>query len=167
MGSETTDEMRLRSPVTKSWQGPPQPGTRGAAIGSNYTLTRKQAVMAPRPRPLEQKKASTESAKRSKVKGLKTKPAAQEKTKKAAEKTVMPQRAPAKRKPRVKPPPPRMRARWGIFNNAMNQVAIFDYSQRAAADAKLAQLRADHKGLYYMQVVKDEMPAPVSQDGPA
>jgi hypothetical protein len=70
---------------------------------------------------------------------------------KAAAKTPRP------RKPKV---PPRMRARWGVFDNGMKQVAIFDYNQRAAADEKLADLLSRKKGIHFMQIVKDQMPAP-------
>jgi hypothetical protein len=35
-----------------------------------------------------------------------------------------------------------LRARWGVFDTGMRQVAIFDYNQRAAADKKLAELLA-------------------------
>jgi hypothetical protein len=52
-------------------------------------------------------------------------------------------KAPAsKRKPRAPKAPPRLRARWGVFDGGMKQVAIFNYDQRAAADAKLADLLA-------------------------
>ncbi len=44
------------------------------------------------------------------------------------------------RKPRAKKAPPRMRARWGVFDGAMKQVAVFDYNQRPAAEAKVAEL---------------------------
>jgi hypothetical protein len=55
-------------------------------------------------------------------------------------------KAPAKKKARAKPPaapkvrkarakkaPARIRARWGVFDGNMKQVAVFDYNQRAAA----------------------------------
>jgi hypothetical protein len=64
------------------------------------------------------------------------------------------------RKPRAKKAPPRLRARWGVFDGGMKQVAIFDYNQRAAANDKLADLRAKHKWLYFLQIVKDPMPEP-------
>ena len=64
------------------------------------------------------------------------------------------------RKPRAKKVPPRMRARWALFDGAMKQVAIFDYNQRAAADEKLADLREKKKGLHFMQIVKEPMPEP-------
>jgi hypothetical protein len=67
--------------------------------------------------------------------------------------------APSKvRKPRAKKPPPRRRARWGVFDVGMRQVAIFDYSHRAAADEKLVELLARNKGVHFLQVVVDLMP---------
>ena len=69
--------------------------------------------------------------------------------------------APKVRKPRAKKAPPRLRARWGVFDAGMKQVAIFDYNQRAAADEKLADLLAKKKGLHFLQIVKEPMPEPV------
>ena len=63
-------------------------------------------------------------------------------------------------KARAKKVPPRLRARWGVFDVAMKQVAIFDYNQRAAADDKLAELLARKKGLHFLQIVKEPMPEP-------
>jgi hypothetical protein len=67
---------------------------------------------------------------------------------------------PKVRKPREKKPPPRMRARWGVFDATMKQVAIFDYNQRAAADQKLADLCEKKKGIHFIQIVKEPMPEP-------
>jgi len=64
------------------------------------------------------------------------------------------------KKPRAKKAPPRLYARWGVFNGSMKQVAIFDYSQRAAAAAKLADLLAKNKGSHFLQIVKEPMPEP-------
>jgi hypothetical protein len=72
----------------------------------------------------------------------------------------------AKRKPRVKKAPPRMRARWGVFDGAMKQVAIFDYNQRAAAAEKLADLLGKKKGIHFLQIVKEPMPDPVPAEVP-
>jgi hypothetical protein len=74
---------------------------------------------------------------------------------------------PKVRKPRAKKAPPRLCARWGLFDGGMKQVAIFDYNQRAAADAKLAELLARQKGTYFMQIVKEPMPEPVPEELPA
>ena len=88
--------------------------------------------------------------------------------------------APAKKKTRARPAtpakpraarakkaPPRMRARWGLFDQGMKQVAIFDYNQRAAADEKLADLLAKKKGLHFLQIVKEPMPEPAPAEEPA
>ena len=71
----------------------------------------------------------------------KTKPPAAPKVKKARAKKV-----------------PRLRARWGVFDSGMKQVAIFDYNQRAAADEKLADLLARQKGIHFLKIVKEPMP---------
>jgi hypothetical protein len=63
--------------------------------------------------------------------------------------------APKVKKPRAKKAPPRMRARWGIFDGAMKQVAVFDYCERAAADEKLADLLIKKKGSHFLQIVKE------------
>jgi hypothetical protein len=54
----------------------------------------------------------------------------------------------------------RLRARWGVFDGGMKQLAVFDYNQRAAADEKLAGLLATKKGLHFLQLVKEPMPEP-------
>ena len=67
---------------------------------------------------------------------------------------------PKVRKPRAKKAPPRMCARWGVFDGAMKQVAVFDYKHRAAADEKLAELLAKKKGTHFLQIVKEPMAEP-------
>ena len=62
------------------------------------------------------------------------------------------------RKPRKPKAAPRMRARWGVFDASMKQVAIFDYNQRAAADEKVAELAAKKNGTFFLQIVKEPMP---------
>jgi hypothetical protein len=73
-------------------------------------------------------------------------------------------KAPKPRKPRKLKTPPRLRARWGLFDGSMKQVAIFDYRDRIGADEKLAALLDKKKGSYFLQIVKDEMPEPMSAD---
>ena len=67
--------------------------------------------------------------------------------------------APKVRTPRAKKTPPRMRARWGVFDGAMKRVAIFDYNQRASADDKLAELLAKKKGSHFLQIVRNQWPS--------
>ncbi|HEX5269409.1 MAG TPA: hypothetical protein VFW33_02930 [Gemmataceae bacterium] len=67
--------------------------------------------------------------------------------------------APKSRKPRKPKAAPRMRARWGVFDASMKQVAVFDYKDRAAADAKVGELLASKKtGTFFLQLVKEAMP---------
>ena len=75
--------------------------------------------------------------------------------------------APKAKRPRKLKQPVRLRARWGVFDGAMKQVAIFDYNQRAAADEKLAALLATKKGLHFLQIVKEPMPEPEPAAAPA
>jgi hypothetical protein len=56
--------------------------------------------------------------------------------------------------------PPRMRARWGVFDGGMKEVAAFAYNQRANAEEKLAELRGKQKGIYFLQIVKQPIPEP-------
>ena len=74
--------------------------------------------------------------------------------------------APKVKKTRAKKAPPRLRARWGVFDSGMKQVAIFDYNQRAAADEKLADLLARKKGIHFLQIVKEPMPEPAPAEAP-
>jgi hypothetical protein len=67
-------------------------------------------------------------------------------------------RAARAKRARPKKAPPRLRARWGIFDGGMKQVAIFDYNHRAAADEKLASLLARNEGAHYLQIVKEPIP---------
>jgi hypothetical protein len=69
-------------------------------------------------------------------------------------------RAPKAKKARPKKAPPRLCARWGVFDATMKQVAIFDYNQRAAAEEKVAALLGRQKGTYFLQIVKEPMPEP-------
>ncbi|HZT83345.1 MAG TPA: hypothetical protein VFA26_24150 [Gemmataceae bacterium] len=74
-------------------------------------------------------------------------------------------KAPAAKRVRAKKAPPRLCARWGVFDAGMKQVAIFDYNQRAAAEEKLADLLARKKGAHFLQIVKEPMPEPAPAAG--
>jgi hypothetical protein len=68
------------------------------------------------------------------------------------------------RKPRKTKAALRMRALWCIYDGGMKEVALFDYNQRSAAEAKLEALLGKHKGVYFLQVVKQPMPAAESAE---
>ncbi len=62
-------------------------------------------------------------------------------------------------KPRKPKSPPRMRALWCVYDGGMKEVALFDYNQRAAAEEKLTAMLDKKKGMYFLQIVKQPMPA--------
>lgn len=67
------------------------------------------------------------------------------------------------RKTAKKKAPERMRVQWGVFNGSMQRVAIFDYADRDAADAKASKLSKTAKGNHFVQVVKE----PIEEDSDA
>jgi hypothetical protein len=69
-----------------------------------------------------------------------------------------PKKTTTTRKPRAPKTPPRMQARWGVFDSGLRQVAVFDFNQRDAAEAKVADLVARNKGLHFLQIVKEPIP---------
>lgn len=70
---------------------------------------------------------------------------------------------PKARKSRKKKEPPRLCARWAVFDAAMKQVAVFDYNQRDEADQKIAELAAKKKAPYFVQLIKEPMAAPQAE----
>jgi hypothetical protein len=71
---------------------------------------------------------------------------------------------PKVKKPRKAKAPLRLRARWGVFDSGMKQIAIFDYNQRVAAEEKVTDLVAKKKGIFFLQIVKEPMPEPEASD---
>jgi hypothetical protein len=118
--------------------------------------TRKQAVMAGRIlNRRELRKQSDQAEQQPEAAATATAVAEAPPRKKARAKTPA---APRVKKPRPRKAPARMRARWGVFDGGMKQVAVFDYNQRAVAEAKVADLHSRNKGTHFLQLVKDEMP---------
>jgi hypothetical protein len=74
-------------------------------------------------------------------------------------------KAPAKprvRKKAVKVAP-RMFARWAVCDGGLKRLAIFEYKDRAGADAKLAEMLERKPGAYFLQMVKDAYNPPVEE----
>jgi hypothetical protein len=62
----------------------------------------------------------------------------------------------AKRKSRAKVVKEvRLKAFWGVFNQSLRRVALFEHSQRAEADKKAADLTESQKSPHFVQLVKD------------
>src|SRR5262245_27690133 len=65
-------------------------------------------------------------------------------------------KAPAKRKSRSKSAEPERRMLfWGVFNQSAKRIALFDFSQRKAAEAKAAELTAGGKNPHFVMKVKE------------
>ena len=65
-------------------------------------------------------------------------------------------KAPAKRKSRAKAAKEvRLKAFWGVFNQTLRRISLFEYSQRAEADKKAAELSESQKTPHFVQLVKE------------
>jgi hypothetical protein len=63
---------------------------------------------------------------------------------------------PAKRKSRAKSQEPeRRRLFWGVFNQSLKRVALFDHTQRKAAEAKATELSGTGKSPHFVMKVKE------------
>jgi hypothetical protein len=70
-------------------------------------------------------------------------------------------KAPAKSKAkssRSSKPAARMRIVWAVLNDAFKPVSTFEYSQKAAAEARAVELTAKGKGTHFVQRTKEPMP---------
>ena len=79
----------------------------------------------------------------------------------AVKKTAKKKKAPAKkkatkRKSRAKAAVEvRLKAFWGVFNQSLKRVAVFEYSERKKADKKAKELSASGKSPHFVQLVKE------------
>lgn len=65
-------------------------------------------------------------------------------------------KAPVKRKVRTKVAKEvRLKAFWGVFNQSLRRIGLFEYSQRTEADAKAAELTESQKTPHFVQLVKE------------
>lgn len=65
-------------------------------------------------------------------------------------------KAPAKRKSRSKTvEPERKKLFWGVFNQSLKRVALFDHTQKKAAEAKAAELTSGGKNPHFVMKVKE------------
>jgi hypothetical protein len=71
-------------------------------------------------------------------------------------KKVTEKKAPAKRKSRAKVAKEvRLKAFWGVFNQSLRRIAVFEFSQRPEADKKAAELSESQKTPHFVQLVKE------------
>jgi hypothetical protein len=65
-------------------------------------------------------------------------------------------KAPVKRKSRAKAAKEvRLKAFWGVYNQTLRRISLFEYNQRAEADKKAAELSESQKTPHFVQLVKE------------
>ena len=103
----------------------------------------KKAASAKKPSPI--KKAATKSAA----------------AKKAPPKKVAEKKAPAEKKKPVKRARTvkevRLKAFWGVFNQSLRRVALYEFNERKQADKKAAELTKSGKSPHFVQPVKEQI----------
>jgi hypothetical protein len=81
--------------------------------------------------------------------------------KKAAVKNVAAKKAPAEKKKAPKrsraAKEVRLKAFWGVFNQSLRRVAIFEFNERKQADKKAAELTKSGKSPHFVQPVKEQI----------
>ena len=87
--------------------------------------------------------------------------AAKKVVKKAAVKKVAASKdgVPVKKKvvKRVRTKEVRLKAFWGVFNQTMRRVAVFEFGDRKGADKKADELTKSGKSPHFVQVVKEQI----------
>lgn len=77
------------------------------------------------------------------------------KPKKKAKPKAKAKKEPAKRKSRAAAKEVRLKAYWGVFNQSMKRVALFEHSERKQAEKKAEELSASQKSPHWVQSVKE------------
>ena len=91
-----------------------------------------------------------------KVAGKTSKKVAEKTSKKVAEKTPKKKaKGTKKKKASPKETVVRLKAFWGVFNQSLKRVAIFEYCDRKKADKKATDSTKSAKSPHFVQVVKD------------
>ncbi|HBO42880.1 MAG TPA: hypothetical protein DD670_02880 [Planctomycetaceae bacterium] len=81
---------------------------------------------------------------------------AAEKTEAVAKKKTVAKKVAAPRKSRSKVAKEvRLKAFWGVFNQSLRRVAIFEYSDRGTADKKAEELSGSQKTPHFVKLVKE------------
>jgi hypothetical protein len=100
------------------------------------------------------KKAAPKAAVKKKVKVKKA-------DKKPADKKGVDKKSPIEKKKAVKrvrgPKEVRLKAFWGVFNQSLRRVALYEFNERKQADKKAAELTKTGKSPHFVQPVKEQI----------
>jgi hypothetical protein len=109
------------------------------------------------------KAAPAKKAPAKKVAAKQPKPAAVKKkvVKKPAEKKTADKKSPVEKKKAPKrvrvPKEVRLKAFWGVFNQSLRRVALYEFNERKQADKKAAELTKSGKSPHFVQPVKEQI----------
>ncbi len=98
-------------------------------------------------------RAESEAAEKKKTK---------KKKKKAAKKKAAKKKKKAKRRSK-KNIVVRLRLFWGVFNQSMKRVALYEFNQRKQAEKKAEDLSKSGKSPHFVQRVKEEIEEPLEE----
>lgn len=77
------------------------------------------------------------------------------------EKPAKLKKKPVKRKSRAKEPVEvRLKLFWGVYNQSLKRVALYEFTQKKQAEQKAAELSASGKSPHFVQKVKDPVSEP-------
>ena len=79
-------------------------------------------------------------------------------TEKKTKKAAKPDGEKPKRKSRAKAAKEvRLKALWGVFNQSMKRVAVYEYHQRSDADKRAKDLTESQRTQHFVQLVKEKI----------
>jgi len=105
------------------------------------------------------KKASPKKA--AKPAAAKAAPVKKKVAKKAPEKKMPDKKSPVEKKKAPKrirtPKEVRLKAFWGVFNQSLRRVALYEFNERKQADKKAQELTKSGKSPHFVQPVKEQI----------
>jgi hypothetical protein len=119
----------------------------------------KKAAAAKRAAPAKKVAKAAKAGKNSSPKPKKKVAAKNVPAKKAAAEKK-PEKTPEKKKVAKRPRGPkevRLKAYWGVFNQSLRRVAIYEFNERKQADKKAAELTKSGKSPHFVQPVKEQI----------
>ena len=115
---------------------------------------------------IKEKRAEAEAATKVKKKkataktsAAKTSAAKTSAAKTSAAKTKTKTKTKTKRTRKKAPTEIRLKAFWGVFNQSLKRMALYEYSQRRQADKKAAELTEKGNSPHFVQLVKEVIEA--------
>ena len=105
---------------------------------------------------IKEKRAEAEAATKVKKKKATAKTSA---AKTSAAKTKTKTKTKTKRTRKKAPTEIRLKAFWGVFNQSLKRMALYEYSQRRQADKKASELTEKGNSPHFVQLVKEVIEA--------